>query len=139
MPEYVMSAAGDDNAVGTAAAPFRTIERGIQKLSGPGDVLVIRGGVYPERMNLICKKGDANAPIQIRGEAGGAGVRDRPESTCPSNRPTSGWPATASGARRKRSTRTPTQRSTSPRESSRMVKTTASGTAHSSTAPPTRG
>jgi hypothetical protein len=70
MPEYVMSAAGDDNAVGTAAAPFRTIERGIQKLSGPGDVLVIRGGVYPERMNLICKKGDANAPIQIRGEAG---------------------------------------------------------------------
>jgi hypothetical protein len=53
MPEYVVSTAGDDNAVGTAAAPFRTIKRGIQKLSGPGDVLVIRGGIYPERMDLI--------------------------------------------------------------------------------------
>ena len=79
MPKYVVSTTGDNDADGSAGAPFRTIERGIQALRLPGDVLVIRGGVYPEHIDVIAKEGDANAPIVIRGEAGEQVLVDGPE------------------------------------------------------------
>jgi hypothetical protein len=87
MPEYVVSTTGDNDAAGTTAAPFRTIERGIQALCMPGDVLVIRGGVYSERMDVIAKKGGGDAPIVIRGEAGEQVFIDGPEPVDVSGQP----------------------------------------------------
>lgn len=45
----------------------------------PGDVLVIRGGVDSERMDVIDKHGGDGAPIVIRGEAGEHVFIDGPE------------------------------------------------------------
>src|SRR4051812_12322331 len=44
---YVSTAAGADNNPGTLAAPFRTIQQAAD-LARPGDVVLIRGGIYRE-------------------------------------------------------------------------------------------
>ncbi len=71
MAEYVVSTTGDDSGAGSATAPFRTIERGIEALTHAGDVLVIREGVYREGMNVVNKHGKSGLPLVIRGEVGG--------------------------------------------------------------------
>jgi len=87
MPEYVVSTIGDDAAAGNAAAPFRTILRGVEALTLAGDVLVIRGGVYSERLEVIAKEGEDGAPIVIRGEAGEQVFIDGPEPVDVSGQP----------------------------------------------------
>jgi hypothetical protein len=55
-----------DDAPGTAERPWKTITQAAEK-AGPGDVVVIRGGVYRERV-LAKASGTAQAPIRF--EAG---------------------------------------------------------------------
>jgi hypothetical protein len=51
---YFTATDGSDMAAGTVAAPFATIDRGLQALA-PGDTLCLRGGTYDEGI-------DGNAP-----------------------------------------------------------------------------
>lgn len=76
--EWVVSATGSDSNAGTAAAPFKTIARGLKEV-GPGEVLKIRAGTYAENLLLDGKDGRADAKITIQGEGkpkltGGAGT-----------------------------------------------------------------
>ena len=43
--EYYVATTGDDDAAGTEAAPFQTVERA-QMAAAAGDTVFIRGGVY---------------------------------------------------------------------------------------------
>ena len=66
MATFVVSPKGDNNNSGTVEAPFQTIKRGIEALTGGGDVLAIRGGNYAEDVLLSALSGEADAPIVIR-------------------------------------------------------------------------
>jgi hypothetical protein len=59
--------AGDD-ALGMAEQPWKTITQAAQK-AAPGDVVVIRGGVYRERV-LVRTSGTAEAPIRFQAAPG---------------------------------------------------------------------
>ena len=43
---YYVSTTGSDTSPGTLQAPFRTVQRGVDALQGPGDVVELRGGHY---------------------------------------------------------------------------------------------
>jgi parallel beta-helix repeat protein len=60
---------GDDGAAGTAAAPWKTVSRGVKDLK-PGDTLLIQPGVYRETVDVTCR-GTAEAPITIQGSPAG--------------------------------------------------------------------
>ncbi len=62
----VVSSAGDDGAKGDATAPFRTIARAA-RLARPGDTVVVRAGVYRERVSPP-RGGQPGKPITYRGE-----------------------------------------------------------------------
>ena len=57
-----------DDAPGTSERPWKTIATAAEKAS-PGDVVVIRGGVYRERV-LAKTSGTAQAPIRFEAAAG---------------------------------------------------------------------
>ena len=57
-----------DDAPGTAERPWRTIAKAAEK-AGPGDVVVLRGGVYRERV-VLKTSGTAQAPIQFEAAPG---------------------------------------------------------------------
>jgi hypothetical protein len=57
-----------DDAPGTAERPWKTLAKAAEK-AGPGDVLVIRGGVYRERV-LQKTSGTAQAPIRFEAAPG---------------------------------------------------------------------
>lgn len=65
--EWAVSPSGNDSNPGTAAAPFKTLAKGIASV-GPGEVLRVMGGSYPETLVLTGKDGNANAKITIQGE-----------------------------------------------------------------------
>jgi len=69
MPEYVVSPDGHEGAAGTPADPFPRIQDGIDALTTAGDVLVVRGGSYPENVEIVGKPGTSGAPIHIRCDA----------------------------------------------------------------------
>jgi len=46
---FHVSPAGDDRAAGTAAAPFRTVQRGAEAAQ-PGDTVLVAPGIYRERV-----------------------------------------------------------------------------------------
>ncbi|MGJ3243251.1 MAG: right-handed parallel beta-helix repeat-containing protein [Opitutales bacterium] len=60
----------DDQGVGTADAPFRTINAAAA-LAGPGDTVVVHAGVYRERVNPQ-QGGEAGAPVAYRAAVGEA-------------------------------------------------------------------
>lgn len=60
---FYVSLSGSDMASGTAAAPWRTIQHGIDALQ-PGDTLLIGSGLYRERVE-IKRGGTAQAPITL--------------------------------------------------------------------------
>ncbi|TWT84249.1 hypothetical protein CA13_57250 [Planctomycetes bacterium CA13] len=62
----VVSTAGDDNAAGTAVAPFRTISRAAE-IAMPGDTVFVTAGTYRERVSPP-RGGEPNKPIIYRGE-----------------------------------------------------------------------
>jgi hypothetical protein len=57
-----------DEGPGTAERPWKTISQAAEKV-GPGDVVVIRGGVYRERV-LVKSSGTAQAPIRFEAAPG---------------------------------------------------------------------
>jgi hypothetical protein len=48
--EYHVSVTGDDQGTGTRSDPFRTISRAAEAAM-PGDVVIVHGGIYRERVN----------------------------------------------------------------------------------------
>jgi parallel beta-helix repeat protein len=66
---WVVSNEGDDRAAGTPEAPFRTISRGAEAAM-PGDVVLVRAGVYRERVTPP-RGGEEGKPITYRGEKSG--------------------------------------------------------------------
>ena len=65
---YYVSPSGNDSAVGSRSAPFRTVQRGIKALKA-SDTLILRAGTYAEG-DLTPPSGVAGAPTTIRAEAG---------------------------------------------------------------------
>ena len=61
---YQVAPSGSDSAVGTASAPFRTLAKAMSVLRA-GDTLVVRGGVYRERLTGTVAKGTATAPVRV--------------------------------------------------------------------------
>lgn len=65
---FVDASRGRDDHPGTAAAPWKTVARGLQQVSA-GDTLYLRGGVYYENL-YIARVGRTGAPITIRSYPG---------------------------------------------------------------------
>ena len=63
---YFVSKDGNDSNNGSLSSPFKTVGKGIEKLSA-GDTLYIREGVYKERLWVENINGTENAPILISG------------------------------------------------------------------------
>ncbi|HET8797545.1 MAG TPA: right-handed parallel beta-helix repeat-containing protein [Thermoanaerobaculia bacterium] len=80
---WFVSPSGNDAAAGTLAAPFRTITKAAS-MTRPGDVVEVRGGVYPESVS-IAAKGTASAPVTIRAYAGEQPVIDGSTTATDSN------------------------------------------------------
>jgi parallel beta-helix repeat protein len=72
--EFFVSLSGNDANPGTSTAPFRTI-KAASRIAQPGDVVTVRGGVYPEATS-ISTKGTAAAPITFRAKSGETVVLD---------------------------------------------------------------
>ena len=64
---YVAPSGSDQNA-GTAVAPWKTIQGGVDRLAA-GDQLIVRAGTYPERVSTRAA-GTAASPITISAYAG---------------------------------------------------------------------
>ncbi len=64
---FYVSPAGRDSGAGSAADPFKTVQRGVNALQ-PGDGLLVRAGNYPERVTIAAgtAQGAAGAPITLR-------------------------------------------------------------------------
>jgi hypothetical protein len=62
--EYAVSPQGDDDAVGTADRPWRTLEHALGQLR-PGDRLTVGDGTYDENIVLDVREADEDAPIQV--------------------------------------------------------------------------
>lgn len=71
---FVDAKKGDDQAAGTVAAPWRTVQHAARKLR-PGDTLYLRGGTYYEHVSLT-RSGTADAPITIASYPGELAVLD---------------------------------------------------------------
>lgn len=71
---YVDPRHGDDQAAGSAAKPWRSVQRGVQTLQ-PGDTLVLRGGTYYEHVSLRLT-GTVGKPITLRAHPGEIAIVD---------------------------------------------------------------
>ena len=56
---YYVDVNGDDSAIGSAEAPFRTLMRGVQG-AGPGDTVIVRDGTY-DHVNAVT--GGDDSPV----------------------------------------------------------------------------
>jgi hypothetical protein len=61
--EYYVSPKGSDEAPGSAAEPFRTVQRGV-RAAKPGDTVFLRAGVYREAARLAAS-GEEGRPIRL--------------------------------------------------------------------------
>jgi hypothetical protein len=64
-----VSPKGSDTDPGSRSAPFRTLAHALDQL-GPGDVLVVRGGDYFERINLTVRPASESHPITVTAAPG---------------------------------------------------------------------
>lgn len=71
---HVDPAKGDDANDGSAARPWRTVQHGANRLR-PGDTLLLRGGVYREKV-FLTRSGTAAAPVVIAAYPGELPVLD---------------------------------------------------------------
>lgn len=69
---YLVSPTGNDGGDGTAAAPFRTINRAAREARA-GDVVLVRAGIYRERV-APPRDGEPGNPIVYRAEPPGQAV-----------------------------------------------------------------
>lgn len=77
MTTYYVTKAGNNSNAGTLAAPFLTIQRGVNALSAPGDRLVINdNGVYAEAVTVNIKNGTLGNEIVIENGVGFTPVMD---------------------------------------------------------------
>jgi hypothetical protein len=67
-----VSPSGSDAAAGTAARPWRTIQKALETLR-PGETAVVRKGVYNESL-VMRRAGRASAPITVRAYPGETAV-----------------------------------------------------------------
>ena len=65
---YVGQADCDDAGLGNASTPFCSFGTALDRLE-PGDTLVVKAGIYTERLVVSEINGRADAPIIIRGES----------------------------------------------------------------------
>ncbi|ADO72815.1 right-handed parallel beta-helix repeat-containing protein [Stigmatella aurantiaca] len=67
--EWVVSPSGSDTAQGNAAQPFKTIGKAVS-VAGPGELIRVLAGTYPERVVLDAsvKAGTSGAKITLQGE-----------------------------------------------------------------------
>ncbi len=63
--DYVVSPAGNDLNPGSTAAPFRTIGKGLNSAKVPGDNVLVRTGVFHERL-VFPNSGSATGLIQLK-------------------------------------------------------------------------
>lgn len=68
---YYVSVSGDDKGDGSIDSPFLTINKALKAGLVPGDVVMVRPGVYKEGV-YISKSGSAGAYITFRSETPGA-------------------------------------------------------------------
>lgn len=62
---FVVATNGSDHNPGSEQAPFRTIEKGL-RTAGPGDLLLLRGGTYQERIQSpTLQAGTASQPVHV--------------------------------------------------------------------------
>jgi hypothetical protein len=73
MKTFYVSPNGNDQNTGTSNLPFRTIQKGVDELSAPGDKLIVKSGVYTESVEIVKKRGSARNPIIIEGELDSSG------------------------------------------------------------------
>jgi parallel beta-helix repeat protein len=77
---YYVATSGSNSNLGTQAAPFRDINRGIQALSS-GDTLYVRGGTYNEQIsspvNARIPSGTPQQPTTIAGYPGETAILTR--------------------------------------------------------------
>ncbi len=71
---FVDAARGDDQAAGTAEAPWKTLAHALRRLK-PGNTLYLRGGTYYEK-GFLTRSGTADAPITIASYPGELAVID---------------------------------------------------------------
>jgi len=64
--QYYVALTGNDSNPGTAALPFRTVQRGFNALTNGGDTLIIHGGLYRERVSEMSKDAPDGNPFIIR-------------------------------------------------------------------------
>jgi hypothetical protein len=67
--QYFVAPWGSDSASGSRSRPFRTIEHAMETVRA-GDTVVVRKGVYRERIRLRPAKGTKNARITVRSAPG---------------------------------------------------------------------
>lgn len=81
---YVGRDACDEDGSGDGQSPFCSFDTALARLQ-PGDALVIKAGVYTERLVITGLSGSAESPILIRGEARDSVIFDGgcPEFPCP--------------------------------------------------------
>lgn len=66
---YVSASAGSDSNPGTSSRPFKTIQKGVNALSTSDD-LIIRGGDYPESVEIDGLNGTAGDFVEIKSADG---------------------------------------------------------------------
>ena len=67
--EYFVATSGADTNAGSAAAPWRTIQKAANTVA-PGDTVNVVAGVYAERVTISGKRGTAVQPIVFRTRPG---------------------------------------------------------------------
>jgi hypothetical protein len=80
--EYHVSLTGNDTALGTAAQPWRTIQRAVNAAAA-GDTVLIHAGVYAERVTVSGKSASAVLPIIISSAPGEQAIVDQTGVTPP--------------------------------------------------------
>lgn len=68
-PTFYVATTGSDSNPGTLSRPWRTVSRGLRAMD-PGETLVVRGGIYLERVNESLEPARSNAPVRVRAYPG---------------------------------------------------------------------